>query len=302
MRASDVLRPILLAACCLSPDGEWDLSDRHLDFLEVFSGEQSVSNGLRHLGFHGLAVDVLDNPSYDVAQPGGFLMCVRAVLSMKFGALLFLAPPCATWIWITRHSTSRSKELPHGNGQAADMANTLVMRVCYLIALASSLGVRVVVEQPSSSLLWNFPCMRDVAKWLSFEWVTADMGAYGAATKKTLTFGGTLPNLRSLLARADQLDRDRFKLEAASSNQSLHVSDVGADGKKKIYGGPGLTESAAYPIGFGCAIAQVFHDESDPPCAAAQTAWSKAELEALVIDISLDAGECFVDFSAWEQR
>ena len=233
MRASDVLRPILLAACCLGPAGEWDLCDRHLDFLEVFSGEQSVSNGLRHLGFHGLSVDYLDNPFYDVAQPGGFLMCVRAVLCMKVGALLFLAPPCATWIWITRHSTSRSKDMPHGSGDAADIANIIVMRVCYLIALASSLGVRVVVEQPSSSILWDFPCMRDVARWLSFDWVTADMGAYGAPTKKTLTFGGTLPNLGTLLARADHIDRCRFQLEKEPDGKSLHLSDVGADGKKK---------------------------------------------------------------------
>eukprot|EP00959_Pyramimonas_sp_CCMP1952_P059050 1233301-Pyramimonas_sp.AAC.1 len=78
MLASNVLRPILLAACCLGPAGEWDLPDRAFDFVEVFAGEKAVTHGLRHLGSRGIAVDLLDNPFHDIAEPGGYLMCVRA--------------------------------------------------------------------------------------------------------------------------------------------------------------------------------------------------------------------------------
>eukprot|EP00959_Pyramimonas_sp_CCMP1952_P009437 196877-Pyramimonas_sp.AAC.1 len=86
------MRQVLLTACCLGSGAEWNLTDRNLDFLEIFSGQKPVTHSLRHLGYSGISVGVQDDPRRNFAEPGGFLMCARAVLTLKAGGGAILSP------------------------------------------------------------------------------------------------------------------------------------------------------------------------------------------------------------------
>ena len=68
--------------------------------------------------------------------------------------------------------------------------------MCYLVLLATALGIKVVIEQPSTSLLWKLKPVADLLSYIQCAVAAADMGAYGAPTKKALVFKGTLPGTR----------------------------------------------------------------------------------------------------------
>ena len=229
-------------------------------------------------------------------------MLMRIVLTMKVGAILFMAPPCSTWIFLSRGSTRRSEADPAGKSASSDKANILVMRMCYLIVLACSHGVRVVVEQPSSSLLWEFDCMAKIIDHFKFMRVDADMGAYVAPSKKALTFIGHLPGMEALAARTDSDDKKRIKLEQESGAEQLTIAEVGTDGKTRTSGTTGLKGSAAYPQSFGSAFAMIFHAHYEPMYVLAQPAPTREQIQLLRTDFDIDDGECLADFSAWKHR
>ncbi len=40
----------------------------------------------------------------------GFLAAVATILRVHMNGLVWLAPPCSTWVWMSRHSTGRSED------------------------------------------------------------------------------------------------------------------------------------------------------------------------------------------------
>lgn len=81
--------------------------ERSLDFVEVFAGEQSVSRGLRAMGYVGVALDQRYDAAHNVLCPIGFLTLLHAVLHLKPGGLLWAAPPCSSWVFLSRASSGR---------------------------------------------------------------------------------------------------------------------------------------------------------------------------------------------------
>ena len=125
-------------------------------------------------------------------------------------------------------------------------------------------------------------------------------GGDSAPSKKALTFKSNLAKNHQLHARVDAEDRARIKEQQAT--HQLAVVEIGADGKKRVSGGSALKSSAAYPLGFGCALALVFHEEYSVSYAACSPAWSRVDLVAIIekLDLELDNGECFSDFDEWD--
>ena len=76
------------------------------------------------------------------------------------GGFAHFAPVCSTWVWVSRHSTSRSYIHPLGRPgqQIVGEANIMVARVVLLTALLMGRGVWVTIEQPVSSLMRSRVC------------------------------------------------------------------------------------------------------------------------------------------------
>ena len=91
----------------------------------------------------------------NMLSPAGFLFSLGVALRIIRGGFAHFAPVCSTWVWVSRHSTSRSYIHPLGRPgqQIVGEANIMAARVVLLTALLIGRGVWVTIEQPVSSLM-----------------------------------------------------------------------------------------------------------------------------------------------------
>jgi hypothetical protein len=221
------------------------------DFVEIFAGAHAVSDGIISMGYVGTAIDKdTGGAAHDLLTWNGYLHAIINVLSIKRGGLLWLAPPCGNFVWMSRHSTKRSLAAPLGQGPKAAIANRLTSRTVFLIWLATSIGVLVIIEQPKSSILWEHPDVKRLFLALPHLYsAETEMGAFGANARKSLTLKGTAPWLPQLAGRCTAKDKRRI---AASRGQcALTRRFVDKQGISRSRGNRNLTASAAYPAKFG---------------------------------------------------
>ena len=111
-------------------------------------------------------------------------MCYPQLRSLRQGGVYWAAPPCATWIWISRGSTGRSRTRPRGHVESfaswllagskwfreTTKANKIIRRILYLrfdgsaslyhvcvhlrCKYAVSKKCFFVLENPVSTLVW----------------------------------------------------------------------------------------------------------------------------------------------------
>ena len=106
------LLPLLLAL----QSARWpEKLHRGNDFAEIFAGEQSITKGLKAFGFTGVAVDSRMGVDYDLLRPAGLVLTLMAVMKIRRGGLLWLAPPCSSWIWMSMGSTKRTNKAVLGD-------------------------------------------------------------------------------------------------------------------------------------------------------------------------------------------
>ena len=102
------------------------------------------------------------------------------------GALLWLAPPCGSWVFLSRGSTGRSRTRPRGSKRYDNVkrANRLCRRMLYLAEYARAKGIHIVLEQPFSSLLPLYPPVRRFLRRHAAQSLQVSLGAWGAASEK----------------------------------------------------------------------------------------------------------------------
>ncbi len=114
----------------------------NLTYVELFAGDRAWSRGMVLLGFEGRSWDARYNKSMDLLTPTGFMLVVMSVLSMHVGAVLLAAPPCSSWIFMSRFSTGRWARILGDPCCASIRAqNALVGRLVYILVLCIKRGV-----------------------------------------------------------------------------------------------------------------------------------------------------------------
>ncbi len=237
-----------------------------LDFGELFAGKGAVSRSLGALGYRGRMLDLEIHPVLNLLQPLGMLAALRVALSIKPGGLLWLAPPCSSWVFLTRHSSGRDLCVEGDMTQASIVAqNALVERCCFLMEVASARGCSWIVEQPASSVLWDYPAMRRVLRRHGLERpCVLDMGAFGGTSVKPAHLWGSAPFLALLERTCSGPERLGLRLEGV---QTTHRS-VDSSGRRRCQGTSQLKGTQAYPWQFGAALGQAFAGHYGPPAAA----------------------------------
>jgi hypothetical protein len=228
------------------------------NFLEFFAGDQAVTKGLRLRGFVGDPIDVRLNADHDLLTPCGFLVAIVLICSVCKGGLVWLAPPCSTWVWMSRSSTGRHLD-PLGNrdNPNVERQNMLVSRLCYLISLCWHRGVFFVIEQPDSTKMMEHPRLRKLLTKIGGCWDSAkmDMGPFSLEAPKGSLFSGHAPHLPLMDRHLTKTERRRI-----TKNDHMlktHYSKI-KNGKKRIYGGSGLKKTQSYPTTFGCYHADLY--------------------------------------------
>lgn len=167
-------------------------------------------------------------------------------------------------------STGRHTWLPTGNASAyARVHNNLADITAQLAWLAHSLGLQILVEQPLSSILFDYAPMRNVLTATGSTRIAIHLDGFGACSQKPLQLRGTAPWLEEL-RRLSQQRRKR-----AEPQEQLTVVHTSSSGRRSVTGKrEALKASSSYPPAFGMAVGrlhaaalQVSRSSSEPTCA-----------------------------------
>ncbi len=251
-----------------------DATDEHeeraLHFAEVFAGNGAVSRGMQAYGFRGRQLDLTYHPGHNVLTPAGFLLLLRTVLDIVPGGVLWAAPPCSTWIWLSRSSTRRHLT-PEGNRLSRSVVahDALVERLVLLLEILTLRGCYWIIEQPERSVMWDYPAMQACLQRHGVLPLHLDMGAFGAQSVKPTTLMGTAPYLWVLERRCGSELRRALRDEGVATTTAW----VDGEGKRKCQGSAELKGTQVYPEGLGAAHALAFAASfGKPPASAGEPA------------------------------
>lgn len=168
-----------------------------LSALEIFSGVQSITNGFRTCGYTSESFDKISDPAMDMNTLSGFHMVCMLVLRIRPLGFLWAAPPCSSWVFLSKSTTGRKPWCPLGfqDNPRVSWNNVLVHRLCCLLELATCFEIFWIVEQPTSSTLWSHPrCVKMLERHGALIQKTHTyMGMYGGDSQKGMKLVGTAP-------------------------------------------------------------------------------------------------------------
>ena len=103
---------------------------------------------------------------------------VRTPCRMPAGSLIWMGPPCQSWVWMARHVFGRSSTDATGDvsNPSAVMSNKIAKFVAKAIVAATARQVFVVVEQPLSSVLFEYCDAQDAIESVVGQFVTVILG------------------------------------------------------------------------------------------------------------------------------
>jgi hypothetical protein len=194
----------------------------------------------------------------------------------KEKAVLHFATVCSSWVSINRGTSGRSAWCPLGRAHPYVLrANTMVSRSAFLMLLGLCLGIDVVLEQPSSSIMFLHPRIQQIVHLAqsggirTIHQITTFMGAFGAPSPK-MTFLLGSPTWLHRLVRT--IKRSDFKTAGLDI-----VSRAVVNGKTTFTGSTGLKKTQEYPAGYGLATAALMRS-------AVEYVDSDDEFDYLVLD------------------
>ena len=160
-------------------------SPNDLDCIEYFCGVGTVHSSFREHNYNAVGYDRNHGALQDINTPAGFLTALQWARRLKPGTgFSHWAPVCSSWIWISRGSSGRTATGDlHGNCENSSVraGNKMVYRVALIIMYLVAKQTMWIIEQPSSSVMFDMACLKKLRPWFTTHtW----MGMFGAATPK----------------------------------------------------------------------------------------------------------------------
>ena len=229
--------------------------------LEIFAGEKAVANGLGRVGLKCATLELLDGQ--DVTKPSGQRFAINCLCRCHPCSLVWLGTPCSSWIFVGRSNAGRYTWLPSGDETRAYTRahNNLADISIDLAWLAFCLGLHVVIEQPLSSILFNYAPMQALIGNTNLQRATVQLGGFGAASRKPLQLWGTVPWLSQLAHASTQRQKSAKPGEKLSVTRTDNLGRQVVTGKKAA-----LKESSAYPPEFGRVVGQLHRKLLESAC------------------------------------
>ena len=195
-----------------------------------------------------------DGLDQDVLTDVGLERLLLLLARCRRGALIWLAIPCSSWVWIGWANSGRSGRWPTGNDslQYTALHNNIAEVSAHIESWATTLGLQFVIEQPLTSVLFDYWPVRRVFARHHEKRISLSLQSFGAQSQKMLELWGTTLWLHDLQQYAQWL---RNYIPPAAETLCLKsVSTVNGrpciTGKKQK-----LKDSSAYPHAFGVAVA-----------------------------------------------
>ena len=221
-------------ACC--PNG-----CRLAQLLEFNAGAGAITKAAHDAGLVAWGIDKTYDKSHDCMRPRGLRTWLMLLTLTREGTLVWLAPECKSWLWLTRYCSGRSHQriMGYEDRDWVRRANNLTYRTALVILLTKMAEVYVVLEQPVSSLMAHVPHIRAALRWVSGQRHCAWLGSYGAPSPKPVHLVGNCPWLWELHRRK----RKHSFLLCVTKNGKVNGNHAA------------LSRSQVYPDAFGKAVA-----------------------------------------------
>ena len=179
---------------------------------------------------------------WDILKKKDILQLVNHVLMLVPGGLLWLGPPCNTWVWMSQSYYARNAANLYGgdsNNVRGNQANAMGYLVAGFMRLATWLGVQFCVEQPSSSRLQHFPPIKKAVEMTMAASFQFHLGAFDSNL-------GCQKNMRVLTNSCWGRDLESVRCFLhAQARPDIYRIDLGG-----VTGGPGLRQTGHYPSAF----------------------------------------------------
>ncbi|CAE7834952.1 unnamed protein product [Symbiodinium sp. CCMP2592] len=273
MRVPEAILSMAVFGTCLQAVLDWPGGadqDRQLDVFEIWSGVGSICAAAQKAGLAADAFEltripgVTDDPSNpateDLLCKAGFFRCLAKVLTVREKGLVWMGPPCSSWVFLNQRNCKRNAHNRGGDGTYKPVAdgNTFARIAAFIFALCSIRNVFVVIEQPKGSQMWFYDPVQLVLNHFQCTWVTMarcrfDRRPYGQRWLKVFKICGPW--------WIDQLYRQC--LCPGEHKPLVTVSESG-----QITGNTeALKSSAAYPKAMGEAVIKRYMaiQQADPP-------------------------------------
>lgn len=221
---------------------------RDLDALELFAGQAQITLALQQAGFSMRAVDAdSGHAEGNLLSYRGFQSALKLIMSLKPKGLLWLAPPCSSWVYMSSSWHKRDTKNQHrGATRWCDIreANSLGCVVAILVLVAYWREVWYILEQPKGSKLLKFRPLRKALQTTEAKALTTYLRSFCTSFPilKPLTLCYTAP-WAAFLARP-------MPAKGNASTQ-VYVKDATTG---QVTGKACLADTAAYPAEFAAAV------------------------------------------------
>lgn len=230
------------------------------DQVECMSGVGNLSLAMVDSGGSALALDKVHGDHENILFPAGLRKLMMGIRCLKRRGLLWFAPTCSTWIWLSRKQTERSMEYPWGNECVAGVADANCVKdvVCCLCSFVFATGRVFIIEQPLSSLMPHHPDVQNLLYHTNFTTIVTHHSSFSGTSPKPFKLFGVAPYLQQLVRKPPPRQRG---LSNTPSDESLTYRSRSSSGRHAVYGKKeALVQSQAYTYQFGQAISTLHLD------------------------------------------
>jgi hypothetical protein len=249
--------------------------DRDLNVVELWAGKKAVADGAGRRGFAVATAELHDDPiGQDLTTPLGFQFAVGLVMRLARNGLLVMAPTCSSFVFSNMSRTKRGQHNYVGDETYPPVrwGNIQAQVAAFLLALAVERSIFTLLENPRSSMIFNYPpvklVLETVAKTGFLHTCIAHHCRFSSKPRgqrsfkpfKLVTVGPT--NWASKLAK-------HCNCKGAGH---VMLMETGPDGQKT--GSKRLTASQIYSIAFGKAIVQAWAG-----CHKPTASWNEGRIE-----------------------
>ena len=249
--------------------------NQDLDFVEMMAGSANIEKNMNIQQLCAVGFDIrFDEVRQNFIGLEGFLCACQCFRRLKSGGRgggggVSWALVCASWIWMSRNATRRSKHEPLGPTDprrripAVNDGNLMVSLWAAVMRWLVVMGdITWLLEQPTSSILMYHPRACALRLWLETRglWHTTHtwMGAFGALTPKSTNLwsstSGLVHGLHRSMTRAD--------MQAMSERSGIATYSVNVDrrdaGLSNVTGSAHLHDTQEYPWGYGQEVTRLF--------------------------------------------
>ena len=138
---------------------------RDLDVVELWAGKKVATFAARKEGLNCQTIEREDGPGQDLTTEEGFWAAARAIMGLRIGGLLIMAPVCSSFVFANSIMTRRTNVTPEGDGTYGPVrdGNFMALVAAFFFIVAFHHGAYVFWENPLNSFIWKQPCV--ISAW-----------------------------------------------------------------------------------------------------------------------------------------